>query len=109
MKAMGVSAPHAAREVFDGIVGEVVGTFEPVTEASPVAMALQFLVAIGNAVGRQPHFQVGETRHGLNEFVAIVGRTSSARKGDGKNAALRAIEEADPQWTGNIASGLSSG
>ena len=99
----------AAAELFHGITGRVVETFEPYTEAAPVAIAAQFLAAFGNAVGRGPHFVIGETVHHLNEFVSVVGKSSRARKGDASHIALRALRDADPEWAANIASGLSSG
>jgi Protein of unknown function (DUF3987) len=101
--------PRASEEVFASLPGRVVRLSERHTEAEPVAIAVQFLIGFGNAVGHGPRFFVGETPHHLNEFLAVVGTTSRARKGDSKNAALRAIEEADPDWAHNIGSGLSSG
>ena len=98
-----------AREVFSGFVGRVVDTFDPFTEASRIAVAAQLLVGLGNAVGRGPHFMVGETRHHLNEFVAIVGTSSHSRKGDSKAIALHVLSEADAPWGCLVASGLSSG
>lgn len=99
----------AAADLFHGITGSVVTTFEAYTEAAPVAIAAQFLVAFGNAVGRGPHFVIGETVHHLNEFVALVGKSSRSRKGDASHIALRTLRDADPEWAANIASGLSSG
>jgi len=99
----------AAVELFHDITGHVVATFEPYTEAAPVAIAAQFLTAFGNAVGRGPHFVIGETVHHLNEFLALVGKSSRSRKGDASHIALRTLRDADPEWAANIASGLSSG
>jgi hypothetical protein len=96
-------------EIFAGLTGRVVETFDPYTEADPVAVGTQFLVAFGSAVGRGPVVTVGETEHHLNENVCIVGQSSRARKGDSGNVALRPLRDADPDWTLNIASGLSSG
>src|SRR5262249_40885862 len=95
--------------IFHGLVGDIVEAFAPTTEAAPAGIALQVLVALGNALGRGPHFYIGETRHGLNEFALIVGRSARARKGDGKTVALRVLEDADPDWAAAVASGLSSG
>jgi len=95
--------------MFAGLVGQVVQLFDPYTEAHPVAVALQFLVAFGNIVGRAPHFYVGETIHHMNENLAIVGGSSRTRKGDSKNVALRALVDTDSAWAANHASGLSSG
>jgi hypothetical protein len=106
---MNVRLPRTPKEMFPGIVGEVVSTFEPHTEAAPVAIAAQFIVAFGNAAGGGPHFHIGETRHGVNENVVLVGKTSRSRKGDSRAAALRPLQDADPDWCTNVTSGLSTG
>ena len=101
--------PVARPEMFFGLAGDVVRAFEEHTEADPAAIATQFLVAFGNAIGRGPHMVVGETIHHFNENLLVVGTSSRARKGDSGNIALRSLREADPDWSTNIASGLSSG
>lgn len=101
--------PVADDAMFAGLPRRVVELFAPHTEASPVAIAAQFIVAFGSAVGRGPRVYVGETAHHANEFLALVGTTSRARKGDSKNAALRCLAEADPDWSARVAGGLSSG
>jgi hypothetical protein len=104
------SAPKAKPEMFPGVVGDIVRTFEMSTEAAAEAVAAQFLVAFGNAAGRRPALEVGATRHGLNENLLTVGRTSKARKGDSNRIALCVLERADPIWAEwCTASGLSSG
>lgn len=100
---------RARREMFAGLAGRVVNTFDPYTEADPVGVALQFLVGFGNAVGREPVVTVGETQHHLNENLALVGTSSRARKGDSSNIALRPLRDADREWFENVTSGLSSG
>jgi hypothetical protein len=95
--------------MYPGLLGELIDTVGPHTEASPVAIAAQFFVAFGNAAGREPHFYIGETRHGLNENLLVVGQTSRSRKGDSRASALRPLEDADPAWSACIASGLSTG
>jgi hypothetical protein len=78
----GLVIPEVSPALFASLVGRVVDVFAPCTEASPVAIALQFLVAMGNLMGLGPRFYVGETRHGLNENLMVVGRSSFSRKGD---------------------------
>ena len=53
-------------------------TIAPHTEADPVAILTQLLVAFGAAVGRGAYFQVEATRHHPNEFMLLVG--DSARR-----------------------------
>jgi hypothetical protein len=104
------TVPQASAALYTGLVGRIVDTFGPCTEASPVAIAMQFLVAMGNLIGLGPHFYVGETRHGVNENLLIVGRSSFSRKGDSWNSAVRVLKGAYPDWASDcIASGLSSG
>jgi hypothetical protein len=104
-----MKVPKTSREMFPGWLGELVDATAASTEASPAAIGIQALVALGNAVGRGPHMWVGETRHSLNEFALIVGSTSTSGKGDSRHIALASVEEADSDWRRLIASGLSSG
>lgn len=104
------SAPRGSAEMYPGIVGAIVEAFAGSTEAAPEPIALQFIVAAGSAMGRGPAFEIGATRHGVNENVIVTGVTGKARKGDGKGIALRVLELADPDWALRcVASGLSSG
>lgn len=64
-----------------GIAGDFVRLVSPHTEADEAALLLQFLVTFGVVAGRGPHMLMEQTRHGLNEFCAIVGDTAKARKG----------------------------
>ena len=79
------------------------------TEAHPAAVGLQFLVCVGNLVGRDLYTYVAETRHGMNEFAVIVGPTATGRKGDAGNLAMAAVADADEAWFANHTGGLSSG
>ncbi len=94
-----------------GVLGDLMPRLEPATEADPVALLTTFLVAFGNAAGRGPHAMVsGATRHGINLFAGIVGRSGKGRKGSGLDLALMPIREGDPAWaTDRIVSGLASG
>jgi hypothetical protein len=75
----------------------------------PAAVASQFLVAFGNAVGRSPYFDILETRHGVQEFCLIVGPTSTGRKGDARHVALAPLA-VDAAWRKKcVRAGLSSG
>ncbi len=94
-----------------GILGDLMPRLEPATEADPVALLTTFLTAFGNAAGRGPHAMVsGATRHGINLFAGIVGRSGKGRKGSGLDLALMPIREGDPAWAADrLASGLASG
>jgi hypothetical protein len=93
--------------MFPGLLGGLIVASASCTEAHPAAIAVHALVGIGNAVGRGPCVYVGETRHGLNENVLVVGPTASARKGDARHVGLAPLAAADA--THVVSSGLSSG
>jgi hypothetical protein len=95
---------------YHGLVGEFVRAVAEHTEADPAAILIQCLACVGNAVGRGPHFVVEDTRHGANLNVAIVGATSTARKGTSFDRAFRFVALADQEWgsLNNGEAGLSS-
>jgi hypothetical protein len=99
--------PHEA--IYHGLAGEIVRTIDPHTEADPVAILVQFLVAFGSAVGRGPHFLAEADRHGANLFAVFVGETAKGRKGSSWGQARRVVEMAEADWTARVKSGLSSG
>jgi hypothetical protein len=66
------AAPAAA--VYDELLGEIVTAIAPHTEADPIAILTQLLVALGAAVGRGAFFQVEATRHHPNEFICAARR-----------------------------------
>jgi len=99
--------PQAA--AYHGLVGEITSTIAPETEADPVAILSQLLVAFGAAVGRGAFFQVEATRHHPNEFLVLVGDSARARKGSSWDHVHRLIASADPAITSRILTGLSSG
>jgi hypothetical protein len=102
-------APPAA-EAFHGLAGDLVRIIEPHTEADPVGILAQFLAAVGNAVGRGPHFLVEADRHHVNLFALLVGITSKGRKGLAWGHVARLLRDAEPEWAAkHIVSGLSSG
>ncbi len=73
--------PIAHPDAFYGITGRIARIIEPETEADPMAILIQLLIAEGCAIGHEPFFRVGATRHHLNLFACLVGRTSKGRKG----------------------------
>ena len=101
-------APKA--EAYQGLVGEIVRMIEPHTEADPVALLVQILVAFGNAVGRGPHFIAEADRHATNSFAVLVGATSKGRKGSSWSHVRNIFHFVDSDWVENcVQSGLSSG
>ena len=82
---------------------------EPHSEADPVSILAQVLVAAGNVIGRNPHFMAEEDRHGLNEFIVCVGPSGHGRKGTAWGRAKKPIIAVDPSWKGCVVHGLTSG
>jgi hypothetical protein len=99
-----------AEHAFHGLAGEIVQAVEPHTEADPVALLVQLVVAFGNAIGNSPHFRVEADKHHGNLFAVVVGVTSAGRKGTSWGHVRELLRKAEEGWAGNcIASGLSSG
>jgi hypothetical protein len=97
------------RAVYHELPSEIVNTIAPHTEADPVAILTQLLVAFGAAVGRGAFFQVEATRHHGNEFMCLVGDSARARKGSSWDHVRRLIIGADPSLEPRVLTGLSSG
>ena len=99
-----------AEEAFYGLVGDVIRTIEPHTEADSAALLIQFLVAAGNVVGKNPHFMAEADRHGTNLNSVVVGETAKGRKGTSWGHIKRLFNGVDKKWVKDrIQSGLSSG
>jgi hypothetical protein len=99
-----------ADAAFHGPAGEFVLRTEPHTEAHPMALLAQFLVAFGTACGRGAHYAIEADRHYPNEFCVLVGPSAKGRKGSSWGHVRRILTEADPDFVqGCLASGLSSG
>jgi Bifunctional DNA primase/polymerase, N-terminal len=93
-----------------GLAGDVVRTFDPHTEADPVAVLANLLCAFGNVIGRGAFARVGTTEHHLKLFVGLVGETAKGRKGESWTPVRALTEVIDPGWVQDrVMSGLSSG
>ena len=101
--------PPPAPAAYHGLAGEIVNTIAPETEADPVAILSQLLVAFGASTGRSAWFQVEATRHHPNEFLVLIGDSARARKGSSWDHVHRLITGADPHLSSRILTGLSSG
>jgi 5S rRNA maturation endonuclease (ribonuclease M5) len=95
---------------YSGLAGEIIRTIAPESEADPVALLLQVLIAFGNILGRRAHIAVDAARHHTNEFAVLVGETSAGRKGQSWRQSRQFVAASDPDWdVARIQSGLSSG
>ena len=61
--------------------GDITKFIEPESEADPLAIYLQLIVAFGNYIGRTAFFEIEATKHYTNLFANIVGDSSISRKG----------------------------
>jgi len=98
-----------AEQALHGPAGEFVLRTEPHSEAHPMALLAQFLVAFGCACGRGAHYPVEADRHYTNEFVVLVGPTATGRKGSSWGHVRRLLADADQAFAGCLVGGLSSG
>ncbi len=107
---MKVEPPTLSPIALYGAVGDVVKKLEPHTEAHPAALLLQYLVALGNVLGRGAYYVTESDKHYPNLFAAIVGDSSLGKKGTSWGRVMSLMKEVDPDWSkGNIVSGLGSG
>lgn len=96
-------------DAYQGLAGQVVGAIAPHTEADPVAILAQLLVAGGVQVGRGAYVAVEATRHHPGEFVVLVGDSAKARKGSSWDHVARLMGRAASDFDARCRSGLSSG
>jgi len=101
-------APPDAAAYF-GLPGAIVEAIAPHTEADPIAILGQLLVAAGSVMGRGAFFAVEATRHHANEFVVLVGDSAKARKGSSWDHIARLMGKADPGFAARTHTGLSTG
>jgi hypothetical protein len=94
---------------FFGLAGEIVRAIEPETEADPVAIHMQLLVAFGNLIGRSAYGVVGPARHYCILHLLLIGESARARKGTAWTEVGRLLEPIDEQWWKRLGPGLSTG
>jgi hypothetical protein len=94
---------------YHGLPGAIVAKIAPHTEADPVAILAQLLVACGALIGRGAHFRVEATHHHPNQFVILIGASAKARKGSSFDHVSRLLSDVDPGFPARLTTGLSSG
>ncbi|MEO5841372.1 MAG: DUF3987 domain-containing protein [Acidimicrobiales bacterium] len=87
--------PRCRPAVFHGPIGEFALAAAPFTEADPIAILAQALVAFGIAANSGPHQLAGNDRHPAALNVAIVAETAKGRKGTSKSAAFGLMSRVD--------------
>jgi len=104
------AGPTLGAAAYHGPAGEFTRAIDRWSEASPAAILIQCLVALGNAVGRRAHFTAGSDVHHMNEFGVIVGDTAKARKGMSLSFVLDLMRVTNAEWANDcVKSGLASG
>ena len=96
-------------EAYHDVFGTIIEKLAPHTEADPVAILTQLLVACGSAIGPGAYFQVEATRHHPAEFLLLAGDTAKARKGLSLDHVTRLMRDADPDFQKRVSTGLTSG
>lgn len=107
-------SPHSTRwpepltdAAYHGLAGEFVRLVSPHSEADPIALLAQFLIAFGSIVGRSCHFIAEAAMHFTNLFAVLVGDSSKSRKGSSWSHVRSLYRAIDDTWP--TSSGLSSG
>ena len=101
--------PEWSDDIMYGLAGDIVRKASQFCEAHSAGMYLDLLVAIGNIIGRGPYFNISQTRHYTNEFMARVGDTADSRKGTGRDAIDEVLKVADNTWYSHrVLSGFGS-
>lgn len=97
-------------DAFHGLAGRVVRVLQPHTEADPAGMLLTFLAAFGATVGNGPHAVADGAEHPCRLNVALVGRSSRARKGTSWSVIKKVFAEGAPEFiSDHVIGGLASG
>lgn len=73
--------PQMAKEAYHGILLDIVKTACKTSEASPIAVAANFLATYSAMVGRVAFQHIGDGTCHARPFFLLVGRTGKARKG----------------------------
>lgn len=103
--------PDPIREAaYQGVIGEIMRAVEPHTTADPAAILIQLLVYFSNVIGHGPHWYYESSRHALNLFCCVVGRSSRGGKGTSLDKVKQIMAPLDPDWyPARIMSGLATG
>jgi hypothetical protein len=99
-----------AQEAYHGLAGEIVRAIEPHSEADPVALLMQTLIAFGSVINRSARFMAECDAHYCNLFAVLVGLSSKGRKGTSLNQIRRLMSAVDEDWESKcVTKGMSSG
>lgn len=86
-------------DILYGLAGRIIQKAAAYNESHPAGMYLDLLVSIGSMFGRSAYFNINQTRHYTNEFLARIGQSSISRKGTGRDAVDAILAPVDPVWS----------
>ncbi len=87
--------PQMAKEAYHGILRDIVKTACKTSEASPIAVAANFLATFSALVGRVAFQHIGDGTCHARPFFLLVGRTGKARKGTSEFTVRRIFDAAE--------------
>ena len=93
--------PVMAAEGYHGILRDVVRISTRTSEASPVAVAANFLGTLSAMIGRGPFQHIGDGVCHVRPFFLLVGRTGKARKGTSEFTVKRIFSAVDQLLCGD--------
>ena len=82
---------------FHGPLREVVDIATENSEASPVAIAANYLAMFAACVGRGPYQEIGDGICHARPFMLLVGKSAKARKGTSEDTPRKILECSDSQ------------
>ena len=93
-----------------GLTGEIVNEILPETEADEINLLMSLVTYVGNYLGREAYFKIEGTKQFLCFYTAMIGPSSTARKGTGRDHIDNIFMELDPAYTSKrIKSGWKTG
>lgn len=104
-----VTPPSARPAMYHGILGEIVHTADPTTEADPVGVLVSLISGCGVVIGSGTYVPIGNTVHPLLIWPLLFGRTGSGRKGEAGETASVFLRRAAATYYDISITGLSSG
>ena len=102
-------APVMGHKAFHGLVGKMVRTLEPHTEADPAGVLMALLVGLGIELGPEVGWKVGPSFHPLRLFIVLMGQSAVGRKGTATEAANWLLKQVFHDAPERSATGLASG
>ena len=100
-------------EVYDGLLGEIAKKITPTQEADIMGIFAHLLVYGGYVMGRKPHINMSSTdleiKMYANQFIMLVGNSSSGRKGSSKNTVASFFNMIDSSIKDEVYSNFGSG